>query len=171
MNRTVKKYFWSLSDRGLERTAQALRDPTARRFWSQAITLLSLCDKPRELFRAIPRDVFMQHWPSLKRRWKKSGQSQTNLHWWDSIYLTLVSKEKKVTPEKRSAYLQFIGRQIRKARLEKKWSQVDLAERVNIEQRLISRVETGKANITMETLLKLAKTLGIEKIDLGLKPK
>ena len=171
MNRVIKKYFWSLSDRALKETAQTLRDPSDRQFCSKAITLLSLCDKPRELFGAIPQEVFLQHWPSIKRRWKRSGQAQTNRLWWDSIYLTLISKGKKVTPEQRSGYLAFIGQQIKKARLKKEWSQIDLAERVNIEQRLISRIESGKANITMETLLKLAKVLNIEKIDLGLKQK
>ena len=62
----------------------------------------------------------------------------------------------------------LIGGQIRSARLMKEWTQNDLALRANVDQGLVSNVERGKANITLETLLKLARVLDIDKINLGL---
>ncbi|MDP8215176.1 MAG: helix-turn-helix transcriptional regulator [Candidatus Euphemobacter frigidus] len=171
MNPIVKKYFWSLNDQALEETARILRDPSDKRFLIKAISLLSHCTKPHDLFRAIPREIFFEQWPSIKRRWNRVGGVKTNIPWWDSICHMLVSREGKITPDQWSAYLGFIGKQIKEARLRKEWSQDNLAKRIKVEQRLISQVESGKANITMETLLKIAKVLGIEKIELGINEK
>ena len=166
MNKTVKKYFWSLNERALEETAAVLRDHENPKFALKAITLLSLCDRPQEAFRVIPEEIFISHWPAIKRKWKRSNREQTLLHWWDSIYRTLIGKEDKISAKQRSKFLRFIGKQIQSARLKKEWSQKDLSDRVNTEQRLISEIENGKANITMETLLKLARALEIDTINL-----
>ena len=168
MTAVIARYFWSLNARAQKETGRALRDPQHRKFLAQTITLLSLCDNPREAFRAIPKGIFIDHWPVIKRKWQRSGHAQSFLHWWDSIHQTLVSAQGAIAFSGQSAYLKRIGEQVKFARLGKEWSQIDLSRRANVKQRLISEVESGKANITLGTLLKIANVLGIKRIELGL---
>lgn len=166
MNPTVKKYFWSLNIRALKETERILKDPAHPRFSGKAIDLLSACDQPREVFRAIPREIFIDKWPSIKRRWKRTAGNAALLHWWDSIYDVIVSDKERSKPDERSRNFQVIGEQIKAARLEKEWSQSELASRVGTTQRTISELERGKANITMGSLLKIVRALGINTINL-----
>jgi transcriptional regulator with XRE-family HTH domain len=53
-----------------------------------------------------------------------------------------------------------------KAYLSREWSQADLAKRAGMAQRKVSAVESGKANITLATLLRLTRALGIMEITL-----
>ena len=54
-----------------------------------------------------------------------------------------------------------MGVRIRKYRTEKKLSQNDLAIMCNFEKASMSRIEAGKTNITLLTLSKISKALGI----------
>jgi transcriptional regulator with XRE-family HTH domain len=58
-----------------------------------------------------------------------------------------------------------IGKLIKKRRIEKGWSQQELAYRVGINQPDISKIEEGKKNITLITLFRICKVLGIRKIE------
>lgn len=49
-----------------------------------------------------------------------------------------------------------------KARLRKKLSQAGLATKLGMQQSAISRIESGKANPSLNTLLKIAQALGAE---------
>jgi len=55
---------------------------------------------------------------------------------------------------------------IRDARIQKGLSQKQLALRIGMKQPDISRIEEGKKNITLFTLTRLCKVLGIEEIDI-----
>jgi len=59
-----------------------------------------------------------------------------------------------------------IGMEIRNARIQKGLSQKQLAFRIAMKQPDISRIEEGKKNITLFTLIRLCKVLGIEKINI-----
>jgi transcriptional regulator with XRE-family HTH domain len=53
------------------------------------------------------------------------------------------------------------GAQLRKIRLEKKISQEGLADLAKLHRTYVSSVERGERNVTIETVDKLAKALGI----------
>ena len=57
---------------------------------------------------------------------------------------------------------QKIGKQIKKRRLELKMEQVDLQDYAGVGSTTISKLEQGKANITVETLEKILEVLGME---------
>jgi len=59
-----------------------------------------------------------------------------------------------------------IGLNIRQIREEKKISQQDLAAACNFEKSNMSRIEAGKTNLTIGTLLKLCHVLGIKLVDI-----
>jgi transcriptional regulator with XRE-family HTH domain len=77
-------------------------------------------------------------------------------------------------PEMQAAYQELrpkleLGRQILDARLERGWTQKELAEKAGTKQANISRLENALLNPTIEMLQKLANALGTQ-LDLQLVP-
>ena len=166
MKKELAKYFWSASGNGMEEIARSLADPAHPLFIQNSVTLLSRCDDPKEAFRIISRELFMEAWPKVRRWWKKSGISPDFLQWWDSVFAGLAKREVPV-PRKGSSEFGAIGRRIREARLNKGWNQKDVAQYAGIAQRFVSEIERGVGNPTIETLLKICRVLGIEDLHLG----
>ena len=65
----------------------------------------------------------------------------------------------------RNAY-KIVGEAVRAARTEAGMSQEDLAEKANLARNYIGNVERAEKKITIETLCKLAKALGVRPRDL-----
>ena len=59
-----------------------------------------------------------------------------------------------------------IGKNIRKIRDEKNISQQDLAAACNFEKSNMSRIEAGRTNMTIKTLLKICEALQVKLSDL-----
>ncbi|SRR6266566_1639477 len=57
---------------------------------------------------------------------------------------------------------QFLGRQIKRLRTRLGLTQDDLAERIQINPKYLSNIERGRENPTLDTLLRLAKSLKVE---------
>jgi len=55
---------------------------------------------------------------------------------------------------------------VRKLRKAKGWSQEDFAERCNLHRTYVGAIERAEENLTLQTLDKLAKALGVPPIDL-----
>jgi transcriptional regulator with XRE-family HTH domain len=66
---------------------------------------------------------------------------------------------------KDSDYLKKIGENIRAIRLQKKISQVDLAAACDFEKGNMRRIEAGRTNPTVLTLLKISRALDVNVID------
>jgi transcriptional regulator with XRE-family HTH domain len=60
----------------------------------------------------------------------------------------------------------LLARNLRQLRLQRSWSQYDLADEARLRQALISAIEVGTANPTLESLDKIAAALGVEVADL-----
>jgi transcriptional regulator with XRE-family HTH domain len=58
------------------------------------------------------------------------------------------------------AHRRILGQNVRKYRQRLKWSQEKLAERADMHWTFISGVERGKHNISLDSLVRLAKALG-----------
>lgn len=63
-----------------------------------------------------------------------------------------------------------IGLRIIELRRERKLTQEDFAERLGIDVRHLRRVEAGKVNFTIDTIVKLANALKVATIDLFTAP-
>ena len=61
-----------------------------------------------------------------------------------------------------SAVLLRIGLNIRRLRDQKNISQQDLAAACNFEKSNMSRIESGRTNLTIKTLLKIASALDVD---------
>ena len=59
-----------------------------------------------------------------------------------------------------------VGQLIRKRKIEQGFTQTELARKVSITQPDLSKIEEGKKNITLFTLGRICKVLGIKKIEL-----
>ena len=57
---------------------------------------------------------------------------------------------------------EHIGRRLRQARLDTGISQVEMAAEIGMASTYLSEVETGKHNITLDTLAGIASFLGLE---------
>ena len=67
---------------------------------------------------------------------------------------------------KKSEVLTKIGLKIRQLRSEKNLSQQDLAAACNFEKSNMSRIEAGRSNLTVGTLLKICAVLNVELKDI-----
>lgn len=63
-------------------------------------------------------------------------------------------------------YIQKIGQRIVELREERNLKQIDLAFKVNIEDSALRRIESGRTNPTIKSLLRIAKVLGVELYEL-----
>ncbi|MBI1952920.1 MAG: helix-turn-helix transcriptional regulator [Candidatus Omnitrophica bacterium] len=64
-------------------------------------------------------------------------------------------------------FFRRLGATVKEARFEKGLSQRQLALRVGMRQPDISRIEEGKKNVTLFTLTRLCRVLGIKKIEIA----
>ena len=64
----------------------------------------------------------------------------------------------------------FVGEAIKKARLKQNLTQEELGERVGVKRSQICKLESGKSSITLSTMSKVFKALGIATatLDLGI---
>jgi transcriptional regulator with XRE-family HTH domain len=60
----------------------------------------------------------------------------------------------------------LLARNLRQIRLERSWSQDDLADEAKVRQALVSALEVATANATLESLDKIAAALDVEVADL-----
>ncbi len=166
----IKAYFWDLSDAALKETGKILGDPEHPKFAERMVRLLSRCDNPKEVFTLISRDQFIEAWPRLRKQWSRTGEAADFRDWWETVYEQLVRRDASKLPTgKPLEELREIGRVIHKARLEKGWTQADFARRARMRQPDVSAVEKGKKNLTVVTLTRLGRILGLESITVPLK--
>lgn len=60
------------------------------------------------------------------------------------------------------AYIKKLGIRIVELRKEKNLKQIDLATKINIEDSALRRIESGRTNPTIKTLLRIAEGLDVE---------
>ncbi|OGB89491.1 hypothetical protein A2625_01065 [candidate division WOR-1 bacterium RIFCSPHIGHO2_01_FULL_53_15] len=156
---SYKKYFWGLKPQALRETGRILKSPDRPKFIERIFVLLSRCDSPKELFSLISRKQFVAVWPKIRRYWLKKDQAPDFRAWWETVYEQLAGRE-----QPRGKNFERVGKLIREKRLELGLSQADLARRAGMKQPDISTIELGAKNITLETLVRLGRILGIKNL-------
>lgn len=165
----ITKYFWDLNRGALKETQKILKDPKHPKFLTRMVTFLSRCDKPKELFSIITKERFIEIWPKIRTYWMKHTRESEFRDWWETIYEQLLEEyhliQKKVKG-KSPDFFQKFGTLIKEARIKKNLSQKQLAQSIGMKQPDISKIEEGKKNVTLYTLMRLCKVLGIKKIEM-----
>lgn len=63
-------------------------------------------------------------------------------------------------------FIKLVGKRIKMFRTQQKLTQFDLAVKSDMEENALQRIETGRTNPTLKTLLKIVYALGIDFKDL-----
>ncbi len=165
----ISKYFWNLNDRALKETKHILQNPQHPKFSERMVTLLSRCDVPKEVFSLISKKEFIKAWPQIKSYWVKLSRESDFRDWWETIYEQLLEghniKKKKPKGEPAGSFIK-IGALIKETRIKAGLSQKELALSAGMKQPDISKIEEGKKNMTLDTLMRLCKILKIRRIDI-----
>lgn len=165
----IAKYFWDLNEAALKETEKILKDPAHPKLMPRMVVFLSRCDKPKELFSIIKKEQFIDLWPKIRTYWVKRVRISDFRDWWQTIYEQLLGDSQGAAKSAKGQTPQFfkkVGGLVREARIEKGLSQRQLSQAIGMKQPDISRIEEGKKNMTLYTLMRLCKILGIKKIDM-----
>lgn len=73
-----------------------------------------------------------------------------------------IVEERESFAKAQSSLRDTLARRVRELRLASQMSQRDLAERAGIRQALVSHIELGEANVTLDSLLKIAIALKVD---------
>jgi ribosome-binding protein aMBF1 (putative translation factor) len=167
---TIAKYFWDLKEQALEETRRILKNPEHPKFSQRMATLLSRCDKPKELFSVVPRKRFVETWPQVRTYWVKRVRRADSRDWWETIYEEILQEHQQQQKKPKggsSSFFREFGRVIKEVRIRRGLSQKQVALTARMKQPDISRIEEGRKNITLFTLIRLCKILGIKKLNIS----
>ncbi len=169
MEKKYSRYFWNLDDDALEELSRIFKNPTHPKFKACMTALLSRCQKPKELFSLVDKNIFIKTWPQIRNYWENNLSVSDLIEWWQIIYEQLLQEEDIFSRENSydaSFLLSKLGKNLRSARLKKGFSQKKLASQAGMNQPDISKIEEGKKNITLLTLFELCRVLRIKKIEI-----
>lgn len=146
-----------------------LHHPEHPRFITLASLLLSRKNDPAEVFREYlkPRD-FCLYWLKIKRKMRKDAWNNPRIDFWQAVYERLLEKYKgrgkKIFLRKQrmpiNEFCHSFGQKIKELRVKRKLTQKMLSDKLGISQQMISRIESGKENISLLTLKKITEILG-----------
>ncbi|MFH1776104.1 MAG: helix-turn-helix domain-containing protein [Candidatus Omnitrophota bacterium] len=176
-----KDWLW---DKDIPETElkKVFADRNNPRFISLAALLLSRKNSAEEVFKEyIKQEDFFVRWQSIKRRMRKNSWNDPRIEYWQAIYDTLKKRAPALGGLKRSQIEEplftlprEIGEKIKEVREGKGWTQKKLADKLGISQQIISRIESGMHNISLATLDKVCRGLGMlinaEKLGLQVEP-
>ena len=165
-----KDWLW---DRNISKkqAIKILCSPAHPRFIPLSSLLLSRKNTPREVFRYyIKPEEFCRYWPMIKRRMRKDAWYNPRIEFWQAVYEKLAekfrAKEINISLRNRTgARNEFcieIGQRLKALRKEKKLTQAMLSKKLNVSQQMISRIESGRENISLLTLKKVTEELGVK---------
>lgn len=152
-----------------EEAKKGLANPEGVDFIELASLLLSRNGIPQEVFsRYLTRERFVTHWARIKRRMRKNSWNDPRIIFWQAIYDYLKKefqksgiklRKERVVPDQ---FLKELGEMFRASRKKTGVTQKELAEKLNISQQVISRLERGESNSSIKTLQQIARALGAE---------
>lgn len=146
---------------------QILSTPQSAQFMHYVVRLLSRCNEPKEVFNYVNKENFCKYWQKIKRRMLKDKWNQKRVEFWEEIYKYLV-KDIKLrggklrtlrTKPQGSSLSQKVGSVIRELRFESGMTQKQLADKAGVKQQVISKIESGNANPSLQTIDKIKKHL------------
>lgn len=136
------------------RVKKILEDERNPRFYIYAEKLFSRVSNPQTAFSYIPKEVFCQHWPVIKQRIDKDTWNKGKADFWQKIYDQIAAQldvHGSALSERMS-----IAQQIKDIRLQMGYTQAEMAKKLGVIQQFISTLETGRENLTIDTLKRIA---------------
>lgn len=154
------------------------RDSSNRHFFILSALLLSRKNTPGEVLKHyLKPELFLRHWKKIKRQMRKDAWNNPRIEFWQAIYEKLKEKyahkgiafaEEAKVPEPHNAFCKEIADKIKIVRKQKGLTQSGLAKKLKISQQIISRIESGKENVSLQTLKKITDGLDAQlRIDIA----
>jgi DNA-binding XRE family transcriptional regulator len=122
------------------------KDP---RFFIYASKLLARLKDPEIVFSYIDKALLQRHWPAIRSRMKRDTWGADAVREWQKFFVSGISPERLV-----------VAQQIRSARRASGLSQAGFARQMGVIQQYVSSLESGKENVTIDTLTKVAASFG-----------
>lgn len=153
----------------VNKARKILSNPSDRHFLSLAGTLLSRKNTPSEVFRDYIKPLeFFYNWNRIKRQMRRDLWNNPRIEFWQAVYEKLKEKfkERGISPRRENTasrpnyeFCKEIASQIITIRKQKGLTQTELARKLNISQQIISRIESGRENISFLTLKNITDAL------------
>ena len=132
-----------------EHARKILKNKNHPEFYIFAEKLFARVKDPELAFQYVDRQTFYRTWASIKKRVLKDAWAKPAVDFWQSVYASAMAGNQRLN----------LAQAIKAARLKKKLTQRQLADRLGVIQQHISRIESGQENVTFDTLYKFAQAL------------
>ena len=157
-----KNWLWDTSLNEKE-VKQILKDENNPRFLAYAEKLLARSNNTKEVFSLIKKKSFCRKWYGIKKRLVKDKWARDKVVFWQVIYDSVKDqlsrkgvKIRKEAKHETSVVCKDLAEQIRKIRLSFGYTQKDIAKQLGVVQQYVSKVESGKENVSIDKLIGLA---------------
>jgi len=158
-------WLWDYPNLSEKQIKACLKDPDNSQFLFLASKLLARNEDAEYVFKLLDRKTFCEYWPVLKRRIQREGWFSGREDLWQKQYdRTLEQLKKKgvrihTFPEEGIPELRMrIAMRLREIREDAGYTQFQAARLLGVRQQYISLVETGRENLSIDTLYKIANT-------------
>ena len=159
-------WLWdsSLNEAEVVKILKRENDP---RFDLYAEKLFSRVNDPKIVFNLIDKITFCQKWPLIKKRMKKDRWLEDKVAFWQTLYEHVHENFKKqgikirqpseglIPPERIK-----LAQQMRNIRIKLGYTQKDIAKKLGVIQQHISKIETGRENLSVDALKRVADAFG-----------
>lgn len=150
-----------------EKVRGILKDEKHPRFEFYAEKLLSRVSDPRIVFDLIEEIHFCKKWPNIKKRLKRDSRLKNRVVFWQTMYERFHEKLKergvklrKVQTGRIPVEREELAQQIRSIRRKLGYTQKDIAKKLGVIQQYVSKVESGRENISVDALKRIADVFG-----------
>ncbi len=148
---------------GEGRVKEILKKEDHPKFDIYAEKLFSRINDPKMAFSLVDKVVFCKKWPSIKKRMRKDRWLRDRVVFWQTIYERIYEGLKESGIKIRStqetdipAQRLKLSQQIRDIRMKLGYTQGGIAKRLGAIQQYISKIETGRENVSVDTLTRIA---------------
>lgn len=157
-----KHWLWDTSLNKKE-VKKILKDENNPKFVAYAEKLLARSSNAKEVFSLVEKKSFCRKWHKIKKRLNKDKWARSKVVFWQVIYDSVKDRLKrkgvKIRKElihKAPAVRQDLAKQIRKLRTSLGYTQKEVAKQLGVAQQYISKIESGKENVSIGKLVGLA---------------
>ena len=144
-----------------------LKDEHHPKFNIYAEKLFSRVSDPGIVFDFISEAGFCKKWPVIKKRMKRDRWIRERVIFWQTIYERVHERLKEQgikirEPQEVEIPLERIrlAHEIRSIRMKSGYTQKDIAKKLGVIQQYISKIESGRENISVDTLKRIADVFG-----------
>lgn len=155
-------WLWD-SRLGEGRVREILKNENHPQFDIYAEKLFSRVNEPKMAFSIVDKVTFCKKWPSIKKRMKKDRWLENRVVFWQTIYERVYEglresgiKIRSVQETDIPAQRLKLSQQIRDIRMKLGYTQGGIAKRLGVIQQYVSKIETGRENVSVDTLTRIA---------------